>query len=60
VEKHLPILQDMVQFETLFIVAFGNSNRRKVAKTKMHNLYQGAQSAAIYAAKFQQLTCDLE
>jgi hypothetical protein len=34
-EKNLPILQDMVQFEVLFIAAFGNSNRERVAETKI-------------------------
>jgi hypothetical protein len=32
-EKHLPQLQDMAQFEALFIVAFRNSDKERVAKT---------------------------
>jgi hypothetical protein len=54
------ILQDMAQFEAFFIVAFGDSDRERVAKTKMQSLRQGTWSAAIYAAEFQQLICDLE
>jgi hypothetical protein len=34
-EKHLPVLQDMAQFEALFTAAFGNSNREREAETKM-------------------------
>jgi hypothetical protein len=50
----------MTQFEALFTAVFGDSNRERVAKTKMQSLLQGTRSAAIYAAEFQQLTCDLE
>jgi hypothetical protein len=50
----------MAQFEALFTAAFGDSDRKRVAETKMQSLRQGTQSAAIYAAEFQQLTCDLE
>ena len=39
--------------------AFGNSDRERVAEKKIQNLRQGSRSAAIYAAEFQQLTCDL-
>jgi hypothetical protein len=51
-EKHSPILQDMAQFEALVTAAFGDSDRERVAKTKMQSLRQGTRSAAIYAAKF--------
>jgi hypothetical protein len=40
-EKRSPILQDMAQFEALFIAASGDSNRESVAKTKMQSLHQG-------------------
>jgi hypothetical protein len=50
----------MVQFEALFTVAFGDSDRKKVAETKMQSLRQGTRSAAIYAAEFHQLTRDIE
>jgi hypothetical protein len=50
----------MAQFEALFTTAFGDSDRERVTETKMQSLCQRTQSAAIYAAKFQQLTCDLE
>jgi hypothetical protein len=40
----------MAQFEAFFTVAFGDSNREKVAETKMQYLRQGTQSAAIYIA----------
>jgi hypothetical protein len=59
-EKHSPVLQDMAQFEALFTTVFGDSDQEKLAETKMQNLRQGARSAAIYTAKFQQVTCDLE
>jgi hypothetical protein len=59
-EKHSPILQDMAQFEALFIVAFGYSDRERVAEKKMQSLRQGTRSTAIFAAKFQQVTFDLE
>jgi hypothetical protein len=59
-EKHSPVLQDMAQFEALFTTAFGDSDRERVTETKMQSLRQGIQFAAIYAVKFQQLTCDLE
>jgi hypothetical protein len=45
-EKHSPVLQDMAQFETLFIAAFGDSDRERVAKTKKQSLRQRTQSAA--------------
>jgi hypothetical protein len=59
-EKHSPVLQDMAQFEALFTAAFGDSDRERVAETKMQSLRQGTRSAAIYATEFQQLTYDLE
>jgi hypothetical protein len=59
-EKHSPVLQDMVQFEALFTAAFGDSDRERVAEMKMQSLCQEIRSAAIYAIEFQQLICDLE
>jgi hypothetical protein len=50
----------MAQFEALFTAAFGDSNKERVAETKMQSLRQGTWSVAIYATEFQQLTCDLE
>jgi hypothetical protein len=50
----------MAQFEALFTTAFSDSDREKVAETKIQSLCQGTRSAAIYAAEFQQLTYDLE
>jgi hypothetical protein len=58
-EKNLPVLQNMAQHEALFTTAFGDSDRERVAETKMQNLCQGTRSA-IYLSKFLQLTCDLE
>jgi hypothetical protein len=52
-EKRLPVLQDMAQFEALFIAAFGDSDRERVAETKMQSLRQGAWSATIYAVEFR-------
>jgi hypothetical protein len=59
-EKHSSVLQDMAQFEALFTIVFGDSNRERVAETKVQSLRQGIRSAAIYVAEFQELTCDLE
>jgi hypothetical protein len=59
-EKHLLVLQDMVQIEALFIAAFGDSDRERVAETKMQSLRQGIRSTVFYTTKFQQLTCDLK
>jgi hypothetical protein len=59
-EKNLPVLQNMAQHEALFTTAFGDSDRKRVAETKMQSLHQGIQFAAIYATEFQQLTCDFE
>jgi hypothetical protein len=59
-EKRLSVLQDMAHIETFFTTAFDDSNRERVAKIKMQNLHQETRSAAIYAAEFQQLTCDLQ
>jgi hypothetical protein len=50
----------MAQFEAFFTAAFGDSDRERAAETKMQSLCQGTRSVAIYAAEFQQLTCDLE
>jgi hypothetical protein len=58
--KHLPVLQDMVQFEALFTTTFGDRDRERVVEIKMQSLCQGTQSVVIYAAEFQQLTCDFE
>jgi hypothetical protein len=59
-EKSLPVLQDMAQFEALFTTAFGDSDRERVAEIKIQSLHQGTRFAAIYTVEFQQLTCDLE
>jgi hypothetical protein len=56
----LPVLQDMAQFEALFTVAFGDSDRKRVARTKIQSLRQGTRSVNIYVVELQQLTCDLE
>jgi hypothetical protein len=59
-EKHMPVLQYMTQFEALFTTAFSDGDNEKVAETKMQSLHQATRSTTIYAAKFQQLTCNLE
>jgi hypothetical protein len=43
----------MAQFEALFTVIFGDSDRERVAKTKMQSLHQETRFAAVYAAKIQ-------
>jgi hypothetical protein len=48
--KHSLVLQDIVQFETLFIATFGDSNREKVVEITMQSLHQGIRFVAIYAA----------
>src|SRR5918997_1114206 len=59
-EKDSPILYNLEAFMERFIAAFGDSDRERVAERKIQNLRQGSRSAAIYAAEFQQLTCDLD
>jgi hypothetical protein len=59
-EKRLPVLQNMAQFEALFTTAFGDSDRERMTKTKMQSLRQETRSIAIYVAEVQQLTCVLE
>ena len=50
----------MAQFEAFFIAIFGNSDKEKMVETKMQSLRKRMWFATIYAAEFQQLTCDLE
>jgi hypothetical protein len=59
-EKDSPILYNLEAFMERFTAAFGDSDREGVAERKIQNLRQGSRSAAIYAADFQQLTCDLD
>jgi hypothetical protein len=42
----------MAQFETLFTATFDDSDRKRVAETKMQSLRQGLRSIAIYTAEF--------
>jgi hypothetical protein len=51
-EKRSPVLQNIAQFEALFTAAFGDSDRKRVAETKIQSLYQETQSVAIYAVEF--------
>ena len=59
-EKDSPILYDLEAFIRRLTATFGDSDRERVAERKIQGLRQGSRSAAIYAADFQQLTCDLE
>ena len=59
-EKNSPILYNLEAFMERFTAAFGDSDREGVAERKIQNLQQGSRSAAIYAAEFQKLTCDLD
>ena len=59
-EKRSPILRDMAQFEALLTIAFGNSDRERVAEAKMQSLRLGTRSIVIYAVEFQQLIYNLE
>ncbi len=59
-EKDSRILYNLEDFMERFTAAFGDSDRERVAERKIQNLRQGSRSAAIYAAEFQQLTCDLD
>jgi hypothetical protein len=38
-EKCLPVLQDIAQFEALFTAPFGDSDRERVAEIKMQSLH---------------------
>ena len=55
-----PILYNLEAFMGRFTAASGDSDREGVAERKIQQLQQGSCSAAIYAAEFQQLTCDLD
>ena len=59
-EKDSPVLYNLEASMKRFTTAFGDSDREGVAERKIQNLRQGSRSAAIYAAEFQQLTCDLD
>ena len=59
-EKNSPLLDDLDKFIEVFTSTFGDSDRERVAETKIQNLRQGLRSAAIYAVEFQQLTCDFD
>jgi hypothetical protein len=37
-EKHSPMLQDMAQFQAFFTATLGESDKERVAKTKMQSL----------------------
>jgi hypothetical protein len=40
-EKHSPVLQDIVLFEALFTAAFGDSDRERVAETRCNFFAKG-------------------
>ena len=51
-EKRSPLLEDMELFMKTFHTAFRDSDRERVAETKMQSLCQGSHPLSIYAAKF--------
>ena len=59
-ERNSPLLNDLDAFLEALTATFGDSDRERVAETKIQTLRQGSRSAAIYAAEFQQLACDLD
>lgn len=59
-EKISPLLKNLNAFMEAFTATFGDSDPERMAKTKIQILQHGSRSAAIYTAKFQQLTCDLD
>jgi hypothetical protein len=59
-EKDSPILYNLEAFMERLTATFGDSDQERVAEKKIQNLRQGSRSAAMYAAEFQQLTCDLD
>ena len=59
-EKQSSVLHDMELFMEAFHAAFGDSDCKKVAQIKMKSPCQGSCPIFIYAAKFQQLTCDFK
>ena len=59
-EKDSRILYDLNAFLEAFTATFGESDRERVAETKLVSLRQGSRSATTYAAEFQNLACDVD
>src|ERR1035438_2378337 len=54
-----PVLSDFDAFLTEFEASFGNSDKVRIASTKIRNLSQGSHPASTYASEFRQLAGDL-
>jgi len=59
-EKDSRLLYNLNSFLEVFTTTFGESDRERVAETKLLSLRQGSQSATMYAAEFQNLACDVD
>jgi len=59
-KKNSKLLYNLDAFIKAFLAIFGDSDQKRVVETKIQNLQQGMHLATIYAAKFQQLACNLE
>jgi hypothetical protein len=59
-EKDSPLLSDLSLFFQEFQQAFGDFDRATTAANELRSLRQGSQSASEYAAKFRQISVDLQ
>ena len=57
-ETTSPLLQDFPAFLTVFEATFEETDRRRVALTKIYSRQQGIRVASTYTSKFRQLACD--
>lgn len=60
IEKNSPLMDNLDAFMEALTSTFGDTDRERVAETRIQSLQQGLRSAATYAAEFQQLACDLD
>ena len=59
-EKDSWLLYNLNSFLEVFTTTFGERDQERVAETKLLSLWQGSRSATMYAAKFQNLACDVD
>ncbi len=58
-ENFDPLLDDFNAFLKEFEATFGNSDKVRIAATKIRALSQGSRPASTYASEFRQIACDL-